>query len=515
MELVILHYHLNRGGVTSVVENHLRSLALLSAEDRPERVAIVYGGRAAAWNHDVADELPFQCSLMAVPELEYDHLGTSSRPLYDALQAVLTRFDRDATILHIHNHSLGKKADVAPAVCRLAEERWHCLLQVHDFAEDLRPDNYRLVLSGADSSEAAQRRLYPQAAHLHYAVLNQRDREILHEAGVSDERLHLLPNPVRIPHELPGEQQVDDARRELTRALQLPTDHRFVLYPVRPIRRKNLGEFLLWSLLAENTTFALTLSPLNPQEQVSYQEWVDFATELQLPIEFEVANRTGVPFELVYAAADAIVTTSVAEGFGLVYLEASLARRPLVGRNLPGVCSDFIAAGMQFPGLSETMAIPSDSIDVNEVKQSHARRIEQLRQAYGMTPLGTADIAAEEELFAGDTIDFGRLESGQQQRFLRQLKTDATLRSTMQRLNPSVQTLEENGDGQFESIFTSNREVIAANYSPEVIGRQLAEIYRQALASTPNSVECEPAIARAILDRFVHPSQLFPIRLQS
>ena len=518
MQLVILHYHLNRGGVTSVVENQLRSLALLDPQDRPTRVAVVYGGRAAAWNRDLAQVLPFECSLISVPQLEYDHLSTREGQLYKSLQPLLDQFQRDSTVLHVHNHSLGKNVEMAAVLCRLADEGWRLLLQIHDFAEDLRPANYQHLLSQADSKEELQGQLYPQAAQIHYAVLNQRDRQVLATAGIAEERLHLLPNPVKPPSDLIDVQQVQAAKAELVRSLRLPAEHRIVLYPVRAIRRKNLGEILLWSLLVEDATFVVTLAPLNPQEQATYQRWVEFAAELQLPVQFDIASKTELSFEATYAASDAIITTSVAEGFGMVYLEASLVGRPLVGRRLPGVCQDFLAAGMQFPGLAATMSIPANASDFQAYQRSHLRLIEDLRTAYGLPNTDATELTAADPAFSGDTIDFGRLESTQQKSFLRRVKAEANLRSTLRELNPKVEMIRAVADtapGDFDRTLANNRRVVAENYSLEVIGRQLSGIYQEVLASGLQSAACDPAIAVAILHRFVQPKQLFPIRLES
>jgi len=514
MQLVILHYHLNRGGVTSVVENHLRSLALQQPEACPTRAAIVYGGRAAAWNERLADELPFECSLVAVPELEYDNLRSPDGSLYDALQVVLNQFDRESTVLHVHNHSLGKNADMAPVVCRLADEGWRLLLQIHDFSEDLRPSNYQHLLHEAESVEQLRGQLYPQAAQIQYAVLNQRDQQILTQTGVAGERVHLLPNPVKALPDLPDAQRLAAAQTELAQSLDLPAGHRFVLYPVRPIRRKNVGELLLWSLLLDDATFALTLTPLNPQEQATYQQWVEFATELRLPILFEVARNTELLFEEIYAAADAIITTSVAEGFGMVYLEASLAGKQLIGRNLPEVCADFLKAGMRFPGLLETMAIPADRIDLEELKRSHLHRIKDLRAAYGLPPEGPKKTQTVDSCFLGNTIDFGRLELKGQMDFLRRVKAEADLRKFLRALNPIVQSFGAISEEALRRTLKNNRQVITEHYSPAVIGQQLSDVYQSLLSSVPSKVAREPAIAGAILDRFVHPNQLFPIRLE-
>lgn len=515
MQLVILHYHLNRGGVTSVVENHLRSLATLPSDLQPSRAAIVYGGRAEAWKAELADELPFECELVAVPELEYDNQRSGDGELLNALLSALSGFDRDSTILHIHNHSLGKNAEMAPVVCHLAEQGRRLLLQIHDFAEDLRPANYGHLLDAAASPKQLQLQLYPQAPQIRYAALNGRDQDVLTQAGINSDDVHRLPNPVRESHFVTDDEQREAARSKLAGELALPPGQRLVLYPVRPIRRKNVGELLLWSLLADRITFALTLKPLNPQELITYQHWVDLAAELQLPVQFEIATKTDLPFEQVYAAADAIITTSVTEGFGLVYLEASLAGKPLVGRSLPGISDDFVAAGMQFPGLADAISVPAEQLDMNELRASHLRHIESLRAAYHLPSDDAADLSAIDAQFSGDIVDFARLDLNQQTELLTRLKTDPALRDTLRDLNPVVNALNALADIELEATLANNRRIIAEHYSPAVVGRQLSEIYQRLLDSPPGDVTRDADIARAILQRFVHPSRLYPIRLEA
>ena len=515
MQLIILHYHLNRGGVTSVVENHLRSLAGLDADARPGRVAVVYGGRAQAWNPQLASELPFDCELCEVPALEYDNHRMAEGNLHAALQPVLNRFDRDATILHVHNHSLGKQAEMAAVVGQLADEGWRLLLQIHDFAEDLRPTNYQHLLNSADSVDQLQAQLYPQAPQIHYVALNRRDERVLKQAGIAEQRVHLLPNPVL---EFPARSdatQLVQARSELSSALGLPAGQRFVLYPVRPIRRKNIGELLLWSVLVDDTSFALTLKPLNPQEEKVYQRWVDLAVELQLPIKFEIASKTNLQFEQVYSVADAVITTSVTEGFGMVYLEASLSGKQLVGRSLPGICDDFVSAGIRFTGLAETMAIPAEQIDLNELKQYYHQQIEALRTAYHLPAEDPADVPAIEASFSDATVDFARLTVRQQMELLKRLKTNADLREFVRQLNPVVGKLAALSNDGLAAELAHNRQVIAQHYSPTVVGELLREIYQSLLSSARGDVTRRPTIAQGILDQFVHPSRLYPIRLES
>ncbi|MFO7905697.1 MAG: hypothetical protein R6U98_23775, partial [Pirellulaceae bacterium] len=145
---------------------------------------------------------------------------------------------------HIHNHSLGKNSAMPGVVAELAEAGEAVLLQMHDFAEDGRPENYRLN----------QER--PECA-------NRRDYEIFQQAGLDATRLHLLANPV----------EADHPKVKIDRApiLDKLGAERLFLYPVRAVRRKNFGEMLLWAALAEEgDVFATTLGPTNKNYLAAY-----------------------------------------------------------------------------------------------------------------------------------------------------------------------------------------------------------------------------------------------------
>jgi phosphoglycolate phosphatase-like HAD superfamily hydrolase len=358
MRLAIVHHHLNRGGVTSVIVNHLRSLAALPAERRPERVVVLYDGQRSGWPENLPDTFPIE--LVVEPALAYDASGAQADPV--ALAETLTNRLAEGgltaadTLLHTHNHSLGKNASFPGALRLLADAGWRMLLQVHDFAEDNRPDNYGHLQDAVGESDPDRLGavLYPQGTGLHYATLTERDSGILHSAGVPAGRLHALPNPVAEFGEMPSQ---DDARERVFRALGLPPTARLVVYPVRGIRRKNLGEMLLLSALApEGTYFAVTLRPMNPNEAVSFDRWRFLAETLGLPCRFDTGSPKeqggyGCDFKDTLAAADAILTTSVAEGFGMVFLEAWLAGKPLIGRDLPEITREFKEAGMRFRSL--------------------------------------------------------------------------------------------------------------------------------------------------------------------
>jgi len=175
MHVIFVHYHLNRGGVTRVIENLLRALASLSDDKLPHRLTIAYGGRAAAWGHHIAKNSPFDVKLTEIPQLDYD---TESSQVTGQLQQTLTNLLTEtdcainSTVLQVHNHSLGKNVELPLALARLANDGWYLLLHIHDFAEDLRPSNYQHMLKHAESPDQLHRQLYPHAPQIHYAMLN-------------------------------------------------------------------------------------------------------------------------------------------------------------------------------------------------------------------------------------------------------------------------------------------------------------------------------------------------------
>lgn len=517
MKLLILHYHLNRGGVTRVIENHCRALAAQPRQAWPEQVVIAFGGRATAWDSMLAAKLPFPTQCVAVAELEYDQLRPAlSAELTPPLKALLSDygFRQDDSVVMVHNHSLGKNTALPVALQQLAREGWPLLLQIHDFAEDLRPLNYQRMLARMGSPEQLHRQLYPQASHVHYAVLNGRDCDILARAGVSADRLHQLPNPVAIDPVGPS-LDAEQARHDVLTLLEVPASRRYLLYPVRGIRRKNLGEFLLWSAVVDGVACGTTLAPLNEDELPAYRRWVQLANELKLPVWFDVGNRFGLSLAQNYAAADAVITTSVAEGFGLVYLEAYLAGRPLVGRSLPGITDDFVAAGVQFPWLAEQFLIPGDWVDRERLKRAQAAQVLAIREAFGM-PAGDAGQVQQaiEAKFSGDEIDFGRLDSKHQIAVLRHIRQDAHACRTIRDLNPITAPIQAGHFAAMVGDLRRNLDVIRGAYALEVIGARFGRLLQRVVGSPRGEVAECPEIAESILDQFVQPDHLFPIRLE-
>jgi len=520
MNIAILHFHLNRGGVTQVIANHLRSLNAAVDGTEPYRVALVHGGRCQGWPADLPARLPaLELQFCEIPALDYDtHDGVggpaSERELAELLQTELDRigFSARNTLLHVHNHSLGKNVSLPGSLVLLAEAGYRMLLEIHDFVEDFRAAAYARLcrtLAGGDADRLAGK-LYPQASHIHYGVLNSRDRQLLTGAGFARSRLHQLPNPVPGPETLPDRAA---ARRRLAAECGIPPDGPLLVYPVRGIARKNLGELLLWSALSRGAAWmATTLAPLNPAEQPRYQAWKRLARRLDLPCTFEVGRPGGLSFPENLAAADRIITTSLVEGFGMVFLESWLTGRPLVGRDLPEITSDFKDAGIAFPRLRPFLVIPVDWIGRAAFREAMATAYRAALADYGR-PLPADDQLAGsiERLIVDGDVDFGSLSAPMQRHVINMVCGNARWRGRLLETNGWLEAACTEVGADELAIVQRNGQVVRNRYGLLGSGQRLLAVYRQVAASDCRLPLAAPRQGRTILDGLLDVTRFRPV----
>jgi len=522
VQLAIVHYHLNRGGVMQVIANHLRSLdAALAAQDgSPWRVGVLYGGRAEGWPAELENQLAhLQLELIEIPGLDYDGQQMASP------EELAARIDRAlrasggspaATILHIHNHSLGKNLALPEALADLAQQGYRELLQIHDFAEDYRPHLYRRLLSELGKSDPARLSavLYPQAPQVHYAVLNGRDFKLLTKAGMPRAQLHLLPNPVASPGALP---EHDEARAKLERRFGVPRDARWLLYPVRGIRRKNVGEAILWAALLEQPAMVgVTLPPLNPQELATYQHWKELVNELGLPFISEVGAADGLSFVENLSAADGLLTTSLAEGFGMVFLESWLVGRHLVGRDLPEITADFVARGVRLDSLQAHFFVPTEWIGGDDAFAGMlAGSFAEVLESYGLERIDEQTLADQaRELTAGGHVDFGYLSQDTQSRAIRHVAADTqSARATLAELNPQIALLLAGPPQDTAQMIEHNRRVVSEHYNLAACGQRLLDLYGHLARSESAPSTTSLAHGDAILRELVSIRRYCPMRV--
>lgn len=429
MTVLIVHYHLRAGGVTRIIHSQVKALKLLG-----HRVIVASSGPVS----DIDAETILE------PTLDYQIGGKINPEML---------FSANADCWIIHNPTLGKNAGFPDLIETAAAAGIKLLLQCHDFAEDGRPANYALL----DQSP----KVYPVARHIHYALINRRDQQLLKEAGLPGECCRYLPNAITPP-----------------RASMEKPDGTLVFYPVRGIRRKNLGELCLLAAHApKGVRFAVALAPENLEWMEIHNQWADFAKELKLPVEFNVVSGSDFPDWM--ARATHIVTTSVAEGFGLTFLEPAFLGKPLIGRNLPEITADFPRYGT----LYESLPVP-----VDHCRSAFFTSLATCWQTYGQ-PLAEEELSAAWEAFR-ESPDFGNLPEEIQMSIIRNQPI------------PYLKDWLENALG--------------AEPAPIDLSQWSIDVYAERLAEILNTIESPGPVSwltkEAVLSKFLKPSSFHFLR---
>lgn len=483
LRIAIIHHHLRGGGVTRIIEHTLKIMG-----NYPVKMCVLTG-------EDPSENEFESYDVGVIAGLSYGE-GNPVRQV-DVLYSEICKkaeelLDGEPDVWHVHNHTLGKTAEYTKLATQLARSGNNVLYHLHDFCEDNRPSNYERLSENEDNTPAKDC-MYPVGDHIEYGLLNGRDLRILKESGIDESYLNLLSNPV-----------VSEAREwDLSATFTgLPSSKKLTLYPVRGIPRKNIGEFVLWSVLAdEGNHFAMTLAPQNPKYKAGYDAWTKFTEKYDLPVTFEAGKKWNVSYTEILGRADRIITTSIAEGFGLVFLEAWLIGKPLAGRLIPSVTSDFVSNGIKFPGMYQELLIPLEWIGGVDVRKELETGIRSTLKSYGQRISGEKIEKWLDDMIEGGKIDFGRLSSELQRKVIERILKEPDLIKELPVLDSAVigeETIEQ------------NRSLVKEKYSLEEYGSKLYDLYVQLGESKVSEVSyIDPEV---ILHNFLSPDYFSLLR---
>lgn len=315
------------GGVTSVIRDGLRAIirhrpgllrSIRVMAGRPEGMDALLASLRQAVADARADTV-VRATVDA--RLDYGH-----RPAAGAGEWRFAEIGGPDAVWWIHNHHVGKNLPFTRALLRgAARGGARLLLQIHDFPECGRIDGYAAVRAAVDGD------LYPFGPHLRYAVINRRDHAALATAGVPGAYLHLLWNPV-------APSPIEPGRERLGRLM--PGGGRLWLYPVRIRRRKNVLEAGLLARMAGGAAVGVTLPASSAAEAAYHRQACALFRDGTLPGRIGFGGqprfRSRSLAELA-AGADAIVSSSIEEGFGYQYLHARQWGLPLIARDVDAI----------------------------------------------------------------------------------------------------------------------------------------------------------------------------------
>lgn len=437
--LAVFHYHLLPGGVTNVVFLSLK--ALIHHHPDITEILLVVGTAENAGT--VAERLrkevqsigrDIHVGVSVIPEIGYttpDEAESIHR------QGLIHRLvsDYGGYLWWVHNYHLGKNPVFTAALIEAVTENpsQPALFHIHDFPEDGRHHNLIFLHHFAGSE------VYPLLPNVRYAVINSRDLDYLKAAGLPEEILFLLNDPLEL--RTPPEADREDIRQRLNTAFgrdfpAFDPARPLWLYPVRTIRRKNALEAAL-ICRAAGANLLLTLPGVSRQEK-PYSELVEgLFRRGVIPGLWGIGRHldaAGIGFTALAASADTVISSSVQEGFGYLFADAVQWGRPLVARYLDildGIRDIFNGHPAYF---YDSLPVPLTDRQARVLKERYTRR------AAGMGCEERVDTFLEG--LSGGTVDFAALHVELQAELLENTRDPAFLRDLRGLNEPFLQAIK-------------------------------------------------------------------------
>ncbi len=425
----IIHYHLKPGGVTKIIQSQIESLQ----KQGDFEIRLLCGEcRDPETYQKMGVELIVDEALNYADFKEKDE--NAIRQNIQNVKEVAGKLLEKDRVVHFHNLNLGKNPYWMIAINELVGQGYLIVNHTHDFSED-RKENQDFINqiiqkhAGLDVKQV----MYPGADNYHIATLTRHDYERVKQNGTSEKQIHYLPNPISQEEVIPASS--NETRDQVYADLGLDNSKGLVTYPVRGIRRKNIGELILLAhMFGNRANFVITLPPENPAEKKQYDRWKQFCDEKQIPVTFEAGQKTD--FINLITSSDFCITTSVREGFGMVFLEPWMMSTPVMGRNLKNITKDLIKEGISFPGLYNFIRVP--------VK--------------------------------GDLVDFAELKLEQQKKVINQIIEDKMLANIIFVSNSHLKKMFQ---PVTQNILSENQEIIKNKFSIASYGARLEKLYRE------------------------------------
>jgi hypothetical protein len=180
------------------------------------------------------------------------------------------------------------------------------------------------------------------------------------------------------------------------------------VYPARALRRKNLVEAVLVMRAVDEGAMLVTTGGVSSGAERGWYAGMGRAVEEGgWPVRLAVAEEVGAPtVPAMMGAAEAVVMSSLREGFGLPWWEAAVLRRPLLARRLAGTRETLEMAGLEASAVWDAVMVPRGAFDAGAEDVRVGERRERL---VGMLPVDLRGVVRETPREMADEVDFGEL----------------------------------------------------------------------------------------------------------
>lgn len=240
--IAIVHSHFESGVVADTVCDHVESLRA-RGESLIGKIVLLSGNRVSGLSDPTFD----RAEGIQIRDLDHDTHGPDShgssstrqtsgrfrgfrrvdsgqaslagRNLFERVDAAMrgAGLRPDDSIVHWHNHSLGRNAAAPFVVSHLANTGWRLLLQIHNLDADENPENIRHLITQTGATRAATLDAirYPVHENIAYVSPVATGQAPPAQFAMMTSCLRAIPSIVRLPPGEPARRQaaVEDILR--------------------------------------------------------------------------------------------------------------------------------------------------------------------------------------------------------------------------------------------------------------------------------------------------------------
>ena len=471
IKIALFHYHFLPGGITTVAINAVNSIIKYASLNSFKIEEIVFiSGKEENLENIIQKQIekPEDSETIIKYDVDnsLDYLADNYKyDEHDIEEKIILLFKKyEGFIWWIHNYQLGKN----PVLTRVITDHLQknnnqkAILQIHDFPECARPENYRFLAEKKYT-------IYPIINNIRYAAINARDERYLKEAGVPDKMVWLLYDPVS---GLSKKQLIENSKIKNSNAKSLATksdatadlqkkklykeklieqfrktfpalnpENDFGLYPVRTIRRKNILEAALLSKITGNGfNLIVTLPGISAQEK-TYSDIVKECFEKgYIPGIWGCGSNIygePVPLDDVINASDFVISSSIMEGFGYHMIDSLLWSKPVITKylDIQEGFSDIFRNTASF--FYDFITVPVEKKNREKITQLYFDSIRRYSKIMGAHNIELA-LQQIDSILTRDSVDFSYLPVYLQIEILAKVSDDKAYRKDVKTLNNNI-----------------------------------------------------------------------------
>ncbi len=219
--------------------------------------------------------------------------------------------------------------------------------RVHDFFLD--EEKYYKHFNKIFSPEE-RKKLFRSKGINRIFIINKNLKNKLRKIGFPQNKIYYLPNGLEIKRfgQKPGKSKL----KKIKKNLGFSQKDKILLYPVRIVSRKNIEEAILLTYfirLLTGSNYVLFVPGEVDKRDPLTEDYFQNLKKLKEVVNFRIVfgKRIKASIFTLYNLAEAVIITSIKEGFGLPFLECWAAKKVIIGRRIK-IISDFEEKGLVF-----------------------------------------------------------------------------------------------------------------------------------------------------------------------